>query len=159
MQLEESDVNPYLQQEVMSASPARLRWMLIRRAEDLCEMVNQLWASGQQTLGDQWMLRIREILGELLEGVKDPKHPLSSAISNFYLFLLQMSLQISQNRELGRLQTLRELLAIEGETWQLVVEKTGTEALSNPQSASLFPSLSSSQDSQELLNGGFSLEV
>ncbi len=156
MHADESDVNPYLQQEVFSASPARLRWMLIRRAEDLCAMVGQLWSSTQPAMGDQWMLRIREILGELMDGVKDAQHPLSTAISDFYLFLLQLSLQISQNRDSARLQTLRELLSIEAETWRQVIEKAGHDALPSAPAASLFPSLSGNQ---ELLSGGFSLEV
>ena len=153
---DESDANPYLQQEVLSASPTRLRWMLIQRSAELCGMVDQLWATGEAALGRQWLLRIREILGELLEGVKDASNPLSAPISDFYLFLLQLSLEIDYRQDRERLKVLAELLQIEAETWRLVVEKVGNEAMACYPTQPHFPTLSSSLDS---VAGGFSLEV
>lgn len=153
---DESGSNPYLQQEVYSASPVRLRWMLIQRSAELCAMVDRLWSSGEVALGNQWLLRIREILGELLTGIIDASNPLSGPISDFYLYLLQMTLEIEKNQNRERLQVLAELLEIEAETWRLVVEKAGSEAAGNASSKPLFPALDNSLES---LPGGFSLEV
>ncbi len=156
MLLDEADTTPYLQQEVLSASPARLRWMLIARAAELCGFVDQLWSNGQVALGNQWLLRIREILGELLDGVKDSQNPLSTPICDFYLFLLQVTLEVDKHQDRERLKVLAELLAIEAETWRLVVDKAARDASSSSPADSLFPSLSSSLDTSL---GGFSLEV
>ncbi len=156
MLMDEGDANPYLQQEVLSASPARLRWMLIGRAVELCRFVDQLWASGQRTLGNQWLLRIREILGELLDGVKDAQNPLSAPICDFYLYLLQITLEVEQRQDRKRLNVLAELLAIEAETWRLVIDRDVRESVSGAAVNALFPSLSSPLDS---IPGGFSLEV
>ncbi|MCC7337536.1 MAG: flagellar protein FliS [Pirellulaceae bacterium] len=156
MLLDEADTNPYLQQEVLSASPARLRWMLIARAAELCGFVDQLWSNGQVALGNQWLLRIREILGELLDGVKDSQNPLSTPICDFYLFLLQVTLEVDKHQDRERLKVLAELLAIEAETWRLVVDKAARDASSSSPADSLFPSLSSSLDTSL---SGFSLEV
>ena len=156
MLMDEADTNPYLQQEVLSASPARLRWMLIARAAELCGFVDQLWSNGQVALGNQWLLRIREILGELLDGVKDSQNPLSTPICDFYLFLLQVTLEVDKHQDRERLKVLAELLAIEAETWRLVVDKAARDAATSSPAELLFPSLSSSLDPSL---GGFSLEV
>ena len=158
MLMGDSDINPYLQQEIASASPARLRWMLIRRAHELTTLVGQLWTTGQQALGDQWLLRIREILGELLAGVHDRSNPLSPSISDFYLFLLQLVTETQQTRDGERLEVMRDLLAIEAETWQLVVEKLGSQSLPAP---TIAPApLGNLADSLDLTSSGsFSLEI
>ncbi len=150
---DESDINPYLQQEVMTASPPRLRWLLIRRSVELCGMVAQMWNAGQHTFARQWLLNVREILGELLDGVKDEKNPLSKPISDFYLFLLQLATEVEQHHDAERLQVLQDLLAIEAETWRQVIEKVGSESVPAP---SVFPALPTTSDS---FGGSFSLEV
>ena len=124
---EDRDINPYLQQEVLSASPVQLRWMLITRAKELCEGVRALWSDGQTLLGDQWALRIREILGELLAGVTDG-NPASTKVADFYSFLLNKLTIVQQSRDFETLDTLRDLLAYEADTWKLLIDKTLSEA-------------------------------
>jgi flagellin-specific chaperone FliS len=162
MLIDEGDVNPYLQQEVLSASPVRLRWLLIQRAQELTGMVAQLWQRDEVSLGNQWLLRIREILGELLDGVKDESNPLSTPISDFYLFLLQMSYEIERKQDTARLKVLGELLAIEAETWRMVIDRVAMESLGHSatqtQSGSaIFPSVGAAPNGSPV--GSFSLEV
>ena len=153
---EPSDVNPYLQQEVLSASPPRLRWMLIQRSVELCGLVDQLWSTGQYDLSQQWLLRIREILGELLHGVQDAGNPLSKSLTDFYLYLLQLAFEVEKSRDRGQLGVLADLLAIESETWRMVVEKVGTESATQLPAIPQFPDAGQAFGS---LAGGFSLEV
>lgn len=153
------EINPYLQQEVLSASPVRLRWMLIRRAEEVCNLVIQLWNEQLFSHGDQWLLRIREILGELLDGIQDPSNPVSRQVADFYIFLLQLTCEVEESRNTDRLLIMRDLLAIESETWRLLVEKQGREDGAGPRTAGEFtppPALGAFAASQ---SGGFSLEV
>lgn len=126
----DQEVNPYLQQEVMTASPIRLRWMLIQRAEELCDLVQLLWNDGETAKGMQWLIRIREILGELLNGVTDAENPLGKSVADFYVFLIQLVTEVEQSHSSERLATLKELLLIEKETWRQVVEKTESEQVS-----------------------------
>jgi flagellar secretion chaperone FliS len=128
---EDRDINPYLQQEVLAASPIRLRWMLITRAKELCEGVESLWRDGQIALGDQWSLRIREILGELLAGVTDG-NPASPKVADFYLFLLKSLSEAEASRDPMRLSKMSALLAYEADTWQLLLEKSNAEAIQEP---------------------------
>lgn len=154
----DSEINPYLQQDVLSASPIRLRWMLIRRAEEVCGLVIQLWNEQLFSQGDQWLLRIREILGELLDGIQDPSNPVSSQVADFYVFLLQLTCEVEESRNVGRLAIMRDLLAIESETWRLLVEKQGREDGAGPAAGNFVhpPALGAFGPSQ---SGDFSLEV
>ncbi len=119
---DDSSINPYLQQEVLSASQIRLRWMLINKAVELCEAVGSLWKDGQDQIGDQWSLRLRDVLGELLSGVVEG-NPLSKTVADFYIFTLKEMFAIESKRDVTRLGRLRDLLAYEAETWRMVMEK------------------------------------
>lgn len=149
----DDDLNPYLSQEVMSASPIRLRWMLIRRAEELCGSVRQMWATGEDEHATQWMLRIREILGELLNGITDAENPLSQTVADFYVFLLQLATEIEATRNVEQLETLQELLAIELETWRQVLENQGEQQVAQNNGA-IAPDIGGAPAS-----GSFSLEI
>ncbi|GIW98799.1 MAG: hypothetical protein KatS3mg111_2132 [Pirellulaceae bacterium] len=128
------DISPYLRQEVLSASPLRLRWMLIRRAEELCQLVEELWDRGDEAVAQQWLLRLREILGELLGGITSHDNPLGQTVADFYVFLLKLAHQVRQPHDVDTLRTLKGLLQIENETWQMVVQKFDAEATDNPAS-------------------------
>lgn len=117
------EINPYLEQEVLSASPLRLRWMLIRRAEELSMEVERLWMAGDSGQASGWLIRIREILGELLEGVQNRDNPVNQSVSDFYVFLLKLLNQLENSSDLAKLRTLRDLLHLENETWEMVVKK------------------------------------
>lgn len=124
----ESILNPYLQQEVLTASPIRLRWMLVKRAEELCGVIGPMWQAGDSEQAAQWLIRLRDILGELLEGVRDAAHPLSKSITDFYVFLLQTLGEVEISQSVPRLETMRELLAIDAETWRLALDKSVRES-------------------------------
>ena len=159
MQPNDPDINPYLQQEILSASPVRLRQMLIQRAEELCGFVQQLWIAGEQLQAAGWLLRIREILGELLDGVKDRDNPVSKQVTDFYIFLLQLLTRVEQTKDPEQLKTLQELLHMENETWLQVVQKLAAETnpISNSQTP-FFPGSLSSESTTDY-SGGFSLEI
>ena len=101
--------------------------MLISQAVELCGVVEGYWKSGAQAAGDQWLLRVRDILGELLAGITSG-NPVSCQVADFYLFLLKLVSQVEQSRDLEKLATFGELLALEAETWQLVYHKTIADA-------------------------------
>lgn len=158
-------INPYLQQEVLTASPIRLRWMLVNRGKDLTTMIGQMWQAGEEGQAVQWIIRLRDILGELLEGVKDPTNPVGREVSDFYVFLLQMLAEVEQIRSVPGLRTLEELLAYEADTWRMVLEKQARElagAGSNhyaPHVGAPIASATFQSTGSTLAAGSFSLEV
>ena len=127
------DSNPYLEQEVLTASPARLKWLLLRKGVDLCQVVEQLWAQNQDSLAKQWTIRLRDILGELLAGVTG-QDPLSRKVADLYVFSLKLLTTVELERNVSKLRQLRKILEIEEETWQLVQRQAALN--STPTSAS-----------------------
>jgi flagellin-specific chaperone FliS len=125
----EDERNPYLQHEVEAAGPIRLRWMLIRRAEELCTMIEQLWKNDQPQQAEQWLLRLRDILGELLAGITKGNDPLRKTIADLYVFMIQQVQEIQTSKCPETLSKLQHLLAIESETWRQLVERQVEEEL------------------------------
>lgn len=124
--------NPYLEQEVLSASPAKLRYMLLDKATSLIAIVDQLWAAGDHFQAVQWTIRVREILSELLNGVTDTEMELSRRIADLYIFLINMLTRLEASHSREELAEFRSILEMERETWQQFVRQ---EALAQQRSA------------------------
>jgi flagellar secretion chaperone FliS len=153
--------NPYLEQEVLSATPAKLRFMLLDRATSLVSIVDQLWASDNHFQAVQWTIRIRDILSELLNGVTDREMELSQRIADLYVFLINMltRLEVSHSRE--DLAEFRSILELERETWQQFVRKEAQAAQhSSPYSTAIPPAHFSPHPSNgQFGSSDFNLEV
>jgi flagellar secretion chaperone FliS len=143
-----NDPDVFLIQEVNSSSPARLRWLLVRKAHGLAEHLSHVWGEPKATesqaetsIGvdpnDQWLLRLHEILTELLEGVTDPRNPAAKTIADLYIFLCHETLLAWETKDPLRIGKVAEVLAIESDTWQSFVEQE-LKATANPQEP-LFP--------------------
>jgi flagellin-specific chaperone FliS len=113
------DPDVFLKQEVESATPAKLRWMLLRKAVGLSEAVQQMQADGKKLEAGQWWIRVRDILSELLDGVTDKANPAAEPISNLYTYLIQIAAQIDQEFDQDAVSAFIEILRIEEETWNL----------------------------------------
>lgn len=129
--MNDSSTNPYLEQEVLTASPAKLRWLLLQKSVNLCEIVADLWRNGQFVVADQWSLRVREILNELLSGVQGTDE-LSKQVADLYVFMIKQLTQAELNHDVAALTELRGLLEIETETWRLVQQNATATAAAVP---------------------------
>ena len=118
-----NDPDAFLRQEVESASPAKLRWLLIRKAIGLCQAVDQLWTEARFGEADQWLLRVRDIFGELLDGVTDAKNPAASSVADLYTFLLLMLENLEKGRDRIELRAMNEILEVDLGTWDLFVRR------------------------------------
>jgi flagellar protein FliS len=117
------DLEAFLRQEVESASPAKLRWLLLQKAHGLTLVVRDQWLKGQVFEARQWVIRIQDILTELLEGIVDPKHELAKQQSDLYVFLSKLIALADQNQDVQSLDSLREILEIEKETWEMLARR------------------------------------
>ena len=122
------DPDVFLRQEVESASPAKLRWLLIRKAIGLCEAIDQLWSDKRNDEAGQWLLRIREIFGELLSGVTDPHNPSAKNVTDLYIFLLVTLEDVEKHQDRKQLRSMVEVLDIELGTWALFVQRENQPA-------------------------------
>ncbi len=117
----------FLKQEIESASPAKLRFLLLQKAHGLSLVVQDLWRQGKHAEADQWTLRIQDITTELLAGVVDPKHELAQITSDLYIFMSKLIAAVLIERDEEALQNVTEILEIEMETWQMFVRKESLE--------------------------------
>lgn len=115
--------NSYLEQEVLSASPAKLRYLLLDKANTLVAIVDQLWSTGDHFQAVQWTIRIREILSELLSGITDTEMELSRKIADIYVFLINMLTRLEANHSREELAEFRSILEMERETWLQFVKQ------------------------------------
>ncbi|GAB5404519.1 MAG: hypothetical protein Aurels2KO_27500 [Aureliella sp.] len=158
----QDETNPYLEQDVLSASPPKLRLMLISKADELCNLVQFLWQNGKDQEANGWLLRVREILGELLGGVQDKDNPAGKDVTDLYVFMLQLLTSVEQTQSSTKLNQLKSLLEIEKETWRQVNESISggqpasgsTEAATNVPAPTYLPGTD-----QSLPGGSFSVEV
>ncbi|MFO1062448.1 MAG: flagellar export chaperone FliS [Pirellulales bacterium] len=131
-----NDSNQYLEQDVMTASPARLRWLLLQKATSLSKLVRDLWHEERRDSALQWQLRLRDILNELLSGITG-KDELAKQVSDLYIFMLTLLTKAEVAGEIKPLDDLHNLLEIELETWDLVQKQ-----LSAAPRAAAMPTLS-----------------
>ena len=117
------DTDAFLRQEVESASPAKLRWLLLQKAHGLTLSVRQLWQRGQAEEAKQWLILTQDIFTELLEGIVDPKHELAKQQSDLFVFLTKLLIAAGQNQDVQILGSVAEILEIEKDTWEMLVRK------------------------------------
>ena len=114
----ESHENPYLEQEVFSASPAKLRWLLINKGIQLTRIIEQLWQDQAPAAG-QYTVWLRDVLTELLAAVHG-QDALAKKVSDLYIFMAKLLTTAEQSQNLDEIRQLRSLLEIEAGTWQMV---------------------------------------
>lgn len=117
----------FLLQEIESASPAKLRFLLLQKAHGLCLVVSDLWKENRHNDAEQWVIRIQDIVTELLSGVVDPKHELAQITSDLYVFLSKLVVAVMIERDVEALQNVTEILEIEMETWAMFVRQESVE--------------------------------
>ncbi len=124
----------FLRQEVESASPAKLRFLLLQKAHGLSMIVQDLWKQGKHDEAQQWIIRIQDIVTELLAGIVDPNHELAQITSDLYIFMAKLLAAVAFERDAEAMQNVSEILEIEMETWGMYVRKEALESQRNARS-------------------------
>ncbi len=128
------DNDAFLRQEVESATPAKLRWLLLQKAHGLTLAVQDLWRQGQVEEAKQWVILIQDIFTELLQGIVDPKHELARQQSDLFVFLNKLLLLSGQTQDIQAMESLAEILEIEKDTWEMLVRReVSGSSLAQPQ--------------------------
>jgi flagellar secretion chaperone FliS len=117
----------YLESKVLTAPPYRLHLMLIegairfgRQAEEALRQGNEVAAAGP-------LLRVLDIVGEMLVGVRENKSELTRKIADLYLFIFRQVSAAKINSNVAALGEALRLLEFERQTWQQLCEKLGSD--------------------------------
>jgi len=120
----------YLESKVLTAPPQRLQLMLIEGALRFGRQAEEALRRGDQSAASAALLRVLDILGELLAGVRAKKTGLNDKIADFYWFLFRRVSLAKINNDAQALAEVLGLLEYERQTWQLVCDKL--ESASKP---------------------------
>lgn len=121
MTLSASDA--YLETQVLTATPQRLRLMLITAALRQLRKAQAAYQSGQTAAGDEALSGCRELVTELIAGI-NPRHaPLAQRVLGLYVYLYSQLVELRVHRDLTLLEKLSAILAEEERTWQEVCQR------------------------------------
>ena len=113
----------YLEAKVQTAQPHRLQLMLIEGAVRFGRQAEQLLNAGDSLGATVPLMRVIDIVGELVAGVRQQKTDINKQLADFYWFLFRRVTEAKIRSDATILAEALQLLEYERETWQLVCEK------------------------------------
>jgi flagellin-specific chaperone FliS len=147
----------YLANEVLSASPQKLRKLLLDGAIRFAQETLHHWSVSDFESGLESTNRTRDILIELLVTIQDI--PENKPIMDLYRFLNREINLASFERSQERLRQIVRVLTVEQETWALVCEQVRSNMSSAHEPAVPFPHFPAASLPTTHVPGSFSFEA
>jgi flagellar secretion chaperone FliS len=116
----------YLDANIQTASPARLRLMLIERGVEVAQQISNAWreskkVGGQDLSGpNEYTLKLLDIINELLNGVTGDKIEVCRKVADLYVFLAKHLIMAEEKSDASAIDEIRLVLETEAETWRMV---------------------------------------
>lgn len=115
----------YLESKVLTAPPHRLHLMLIEGAIRFGRQAETELAAGNNVAASGHMMRVLDIVGEMLAGIRANQGELNDKLAAVYWFIFRRVSEATMEQDAAALAEVLRLLEFERETWQLVCEKFG----------------------------------
>lgn len=112
----------YWETQVLTASPQKLRLMLIEGALRYGRQVLHFWGEENYDEAFTAMMRTQDIIFELLTSVQRNDSELNRKIAGVYLFLYQTLVNSQVKRDRQGMEDVLRVLAEERETWRQFCE-------------------------------------
>lgn len=122
----------YLESKVLTAPPQRLHLMLIEGAIRFGRQAEDALKQGDQVAAATPLMRIIDILGELVAGVRENKSDLNTKLANLYWFMFRRVTEAKISGDASPLTETLRLLEFERQTWQLVCDKSSSSSAAAP---------------------------
>lgn len=113
----------YLETQVMTASPQKLRLMLVEGAIRNVSQVEHYWDLQRLDEALEASIRAREIISELMSPLSADKSPLAMQMLAIYVYLFRTITEATLENDRVKLADVLRVLAEERETWSQVCEK------------------------------------
>lgn len=113
----------YLESKILTAPPQRLQLMLIEGAIRFGRQAEELLRRGDPTAAAAPLLRVLDIVGELLAGAREQESDLNRRVADLYLFLFRRVSEAKIHGDPAALAEALRLLEFERATWQMVCNK------------------------------------
>jgi flagellar protein FliS len=131
--------SPYLESKVLTAPPHRLHLMLIEGAIRFGRQADEALRRGDHVAAATPLLRILDIVGEMLAGVRGQNADVNKRLTDLYWFLFRLASEAKIHSDAERLAALMRLLEYERQTWQMLCDKFA--GMSQPAAAPPNPGL------------------
>jgi flagellar secretion chaperone FliS len=113
----------YLETQVSTATPQKLRLMLIEGAIRFARQGQQAWLENRPDDAFEHVARCRAIVAELLAGVRVEESSLTRQVAALYGFLFRVLTDAQTHRDPVRLEEVVRVLDEERLTWAAVCEQ------------------------------------
>ncbi|HEX2477312.1 MAG TPA: flagellar export chaperone FliS [Lacipirellulaceae bacterium] len=121
----------YLESKALTAPSYRLHLMLIEGAIRFGRQAAEALQRGDQMAAATPMLRVVDIVGEMLAAVRGSASNVNKRLTELYWFLFRLASEAKIHSDLEKLAALMRLLEYERQTWQMLCDKLGNDASSN----------------------------
>jgi flagellar secretion chaperone FliS len=148
----------YLESKILTAPPHKLHLALVEGAIRFGRMAEASLRSEDPNDASRLLMKVLDILGEMVAGVRGAKTTLSRKIADFYLFLFRLVSEAKVNDDVDKLCEALRLLEFERQTWQLVCEKLHRQSPHTTQRPAAVP-LAGPPLSRAVPSPGLSLEA
>lgn len=113
----------YLEIQVNTASPVKLRLLLIDGAIRFLSQARESAAAGDATRALELTSRVRDILAEILSNVWNAEGYVAKQQKSLYGYLLRLASIMQLRSEFEHADSILKVLTEERETWRLLAEK------------------------------------
>ena len=117
----------YLESKVLTAPSHRLHLMLIEGAIRYGKQAETALRRGDAVAANAPTMRLIDIIGEMLVGVRQNKSELNQKIAELYVYLFRLAGEAKVNDDPAKISEVLKLLEFERQTWQLVCDKLGND--------------------------------
>lgn len=137
-----SSVDQYMDAAIRTASPARLRLMVLERSVEVAKLLADLWRKKEQLGSNQYSLKLLDLINELLSGVvggsNETENEVCHKVSDLYIFLSKHLLAAEENSDADAIDEIRTVLEVETETWRAVcAQEAPAQSMTNESSAEM----------------------
>jgi flagellar secretion chaperone FliS len=122
----------YLESKVLTAPPHRLHLMLIEGAIRFGRQAEALLRQGETVAAASPLLRVVDIVGEMLAAVRERKTDINKKLTELYWYLFRRVSEAKLNSDSERLAEALSLLEFERQTWLAVCERLGSGGSTTP---------------------------
>jgi len=127
-----STANAYLRTQVMTATPEKLRLMLLDGALRFLRQGREGLAKKDYNASYEGFSQARNIVVELMTSVRADAAPeLCATVRSLYTFIFQLIADASLNKDTSKADKAIELVEFERETWALAIVKLADERGTN----------------------------
>ena len=113
----------YLEAQVMTATPQKLRLMLIEAAIRFARKTLQHWEASDHQGAQDSIIRCRNIVSELLSSVRVDESDLTKQVASLYLFVFRNLTEAQLQRDSKLVAEAIEVLEVERGTWQRLCDE------------------------------------